>query len=232
MPSEWVLQIGRDKLAEARSLAFSARAALAAGDAAAEACARAALAVYRSAMNWLEDSPEFETPHVEMDALGLLCREQWPDGCAFATKGNDFAQECPVPLAHNRIGLSTGMLANALCSVCGNDVTTCSHPVGDTILVVAALVGPGWCSICSKHGCTEHTVGQTYATRVGTVVTEVYEVEEVSIVNRPNQPDARIMSVSISRTEFVVDGVPLPDGAVPICDWCLSDCGGVIEHDD
>lgn len=230
-PSDRVLVEGRARLAEARRGAFSAHAALTSGDESAEAHARRALLQYRSAMDWLEDSPAFDLAHAEMDALGRVCREQWPDGCEFRPVGNDFIQDCPVALAHTRVGLSPALLADAICSICGIDVTTCPHRPGDTVkAVVAARVGKGWCNIDGATDCILHDIGTTYDAEVVVVITDVHSIEEISFVSRPAQPDARIQSVTIPRGDFESSlGRPLPPGTVPVCDRCLSECGGLMQ---
>ena len=229
-PSSRQLEDGLMRLTQARSGAFSARTALASGDDSAERHARRALVQYRAAMDRLEDSPEFEVAHVEMDILGRLCRETWPDGCRFQPVGDDYAQDCPVAHAHTRIGLSPATLGNAICSVCGVDVTTCPHRPGDTVkAVVAARVGDGRCNIDGVTGCSVHEVGSTYDAEVRIIITHVHMIEEISLVLRPAQPNARIQRVTIPRSDFErALGHPLPAGAVPRCDRCLSGCGGLI----
>ncbi len=228
-PSSRRLEDGLTRLTQARSGAFSARTALAADDDSAERHARRALVQYRAAMDRLEDLPEFEVAHEEMDILGRLCRETWPDGCRFQPIGNDFAQDCPVAHAHTRIGLSPATLGNAICSVCGVDVTTCPHRPGETVkAVVAARVGNGWCNIGGVTDCSVHEVGLTYDAEVRIVVTHIHKIEGISLVPRPAQPDARIQRVTIPRADFErALGHPLPTGVAPRCDRCLSECGGL-----
>ena len=228
IPSSRIIDDGREALAEARRLMFTARAAPVTEG---EAYARQALHRFRAAMDRLEDTPEFEVAHAELDVAGRFCRENWPKGCELVPVGRDFSQECPAWHAHTRVGFSPAMLANAICSVCGVDVTTCPHLPGEPLSdVVAALVGDGWCSIDGHTECTEHELGRTYDARVAILITHVHSIEEVSIVGRPAQPDARIMKVTMPRSDF--DGLmggPLPDGVIPVCDRCLNECPGV--HD-
>lgn len=58
------------------------------------------------------------------------------------------------------------------------------------------------------------------------------ELDEVSIVTKPAHPEARIQAVSIPvdylREMLRRDFEP---GMEVSCDRCLSDCGGLIRHD-
>jgi hypothetical protein len=42
---------------------------------------RDAISTLRSAMNWLEDSPEFEDAHELLDCAGRFARTTFPSGC-------------------------------------------------------------------------------------------------------------------------------------------------------
>jgi hypothetical protein len=74
----------------------------------AEAKARSAFPTLRSAMNWLEDGPYFEEAHTQIDQAGRFVRETF--GCPLLFEDGTYYQTCPVALAHNRIGLSPGMV--------------------------------------------------------------------------------------------------------------------------
>ena len=73
----------------------------------AERFARSALADYRAAMDWTEDTPEFEVAHFRLDEAGRWVRETF--GCWLTRNGTSYQRTCPVDLAHDRIGLSPGL---------------------------------------------------------------------------------------------------------------------------
>lgn len=151
-------------------------------------------------MNWLEDSEHFETAHVALDEAGKLARECFPEGCVFPYRDGTYYVECPVALAHNRVGLSPGILIkSAACSICGNDPEDCAH-----------------------------IVGRTYDGKRCIRVINDGDILEVSLVGRPAQPDARIESMSIDINEFRMSLGPDFAPGVPVtCDRCLSACDGV-----
>lgn len=74
----------------------------------AESILRGAFEPLRSAMNWLEDTSHFETAHQRLDAAGQLAREIFPHGCHLTQENLSYYQQCPVALAHNRVGMSPG----------------------------------------------------------------------------------------------------------------------------
>lgn len=161
---------------------------------------RGALATLRSAMNWLEDTEHFEVAHDVLDKAGNLARRAVPQGCVLSYRDGGYFMECPVALAHNRVGMSVGFVARAVeCSICGRDPDECPHITG---------------RVYEGERCVRR-------------ITEA-DVLEVSFVARPEQPDARIMSMSVgmndlrqSLGEEFVPGVPVT------CDRCLSPCDGV-----
>lgn len=163
---------------------------------------RQSLRVLRGAMNYLDyhDTAGFDTAHVRLDAAGRLARQEFPDGCQLAYHDDAYHQECPVALAHNRIGLSVGMKIKTVeCSICRNDPDDC-----------------------------DHIRGREYGGQVcGHVITEA-DILEVSVVGRPAQPDARITSVSVGTNELKQKlGEEFYHGVPVTCDMCLSPCGGI-----
>lgn len=163
---------------------------------------RAAMPLLRSAMDWLEDTPHFDEAHRRLDVLGAAARAHFPQGCALTFRNGGYFQECPVALAHTRVGLSPGYIVRrAECGICGADPEHCPH-----------------------------IRGRTYDGAV--CVRRLVELDllEVSFVGRPAQPDARVMSVSVptpkrraARTAAAGD-----DGEhVRLCDMCTAPCEGV-----
>ena len=161
---------------------------------------RSALRTLRSAMNWLEDAPEFETAHQRLDAAGRLAGEAFPTGCYLAMRDGAYFQECPVELAHNRVGFSPGILVRtAECSICHQDPEDC-----------------------------DHITGRMYdGERCVRVITRA-EVLEVSLVGRPASPEARMESADVPAGELLSRlGSRFAPGIPVLCDRCLSDCEGV-----
>lgn len=152
-------------------------------------------------MNWLEDSEHFEQAHRALDQAGRFIRQNF--GCTLAFKDGEYRQECPVALAHNRIGMSIGAIVKkASCSICRSDPHDCSHITG---------------RIYDGERCVR--------------LIEEAELLEVSLVDRPSMPDARILSMSIPNSELRKLLGPKFRPGVPLsCDRCLSDCGGVNDH--
>src|SRR5438552_758685 len=97
--------LGRQRLSAAKAQLHRAMATARTGQTdRADKEARRALALFRSAMNWLEDTESFERSHRELDKAGRLVRQTF--GCQLAFVDSAYAQECPVALAHNRLGMS------------------------------------------------------------------------------------------------------------------------------
>jgi hypothetical protein len=167
---------------------------------AAEQLARAALATLRRAMDWLEDTPEFEEAHRALDQAGAYVRRTF--GCELPWDGNEYQQRCPVALAHVRVGMSIAYVVRERhCSICGQDPDGCPHIRG---------------RIYDGHVC--HSV----VTRA--------DLLEVSLVSRPVDLDARIESMSVPRDTLRAGLGPdfRPDMRIT-CDRCLGPCGGVTE---
>lgn len=161
---------------------------------------RKSLGVLRSAMNWLEDSPEFEVAHQRIDAAGKLAREHFSLGCGLSFEDGEYFQECPVALAHNRVGLSMGYIVReAECSICQQDPEDCDHITG-------------------------HFYGDERCIRI----IKQLDLLEVSLVGRPAQPDARITRMSIPLSDIRAKlGNRVVGGTRIICDRCLTSCSGV-----
>lgn len=161
---------------------------------------REAMTALRSAMNWLEDTPDFELAHQRLDQVGKLARDNWPHGCRLVRDGTNYSMECPVALAHNRVGLSIGyIIKRSSCSICGADPVDCLH-----------------------------ITGEEYEGEMCIRVIEEADMLEVSLVGRPAQPDARIESMGVAHSDirkFLGDA--FTPGIEVTCDRCLKPCKGV-----
>jgi hypothetical protein len=164
----------------------------------AEGKARAALATLRSAMNWLEDTDAFEEAHRALDEAGSFTRHTF--GCSLHQDRERYEQRCPVALGHTRIGLSIGFIVRRVeCSICSQDPVSCEHVTGRTY--------DG--QLCQR------------------ILTEV-EPFEISLVDRPAQPDARILAVSVPVAELrEALGPQFQPGMAVSCDRCLGPCSGL-----
>jgi hypothetical protein len=167
----------------------------------AETKARSSAKTLRSAMDWLEDTAHFEEAHRVLDQAGRFIRQNF--GCRLAFQDGTYRQDCPVALAHNRIGMSIGAIVNKVsCSICRRDPHKCSH-----------------------------ITGRSYNGNRCIRIIEEAELLEVSLVDRPSMPDARIMSITITDSELREQFGPNFQPGVPLsCNRCLSDCGGVEDR--
>jgi hypothetical protein len=197
----WTTDYGRTRLREAQEAIARVEPMLRRGERAeAEKAARASLGVFRSAMDWLEDSTEFEHAHRLIDLAGAYVRRTF--GCRLHRDGKTYAQRCPVALAHNRVGMSaTYVVLEAECSICHEDPATCSH-----------------------------ITGRVYdGERCHRIVVKA-DLLEASFVRRPRLPDARITSVSLDVDQLQDKLGPSWSPGLPVsCDRCLESCDGVHE---
>lgn len=194
---------------------------------AAERLARAALGGYASSLDWAEDTDREPEAHRLMDRAGRWVNATF--GCDVAWDGSAYRQDCPVALAHNRVGLSVGGVAKRKCSLCGGDVSECDHLPGVAYLVPGGADELGWCRICLKERC-EHTPTDVERVSMVSIIYEM-DLEEVSIVHKPAHPEARISSVTLSTAELKEElGETFVPGVRLQCDRCASTCGGLIKH--
>lgn len=164
--------------------------------------ARRGLGILRSAVDWLEDSDQFDHAHKVLDDAGRRVRTTF--GCNLKFEPDEgYSQTCPVALAHTRVGCSTGfIIEESECSICGEDPEDCDHISGQ-------LYGD---EVCAR------------------LITEA-DLMEVSLVSRPRQPDARIQSVSITRDELESELGPEFAFGMPVsCDKCLRECNGMVDE--
>lgn len=163
--------------------------------------ARRGLGILRSAVNWLEDSDHFDHAHKVLDEAGRQVRTTF--GCNLAFEPDEgYIQTCPVALAHNRVGCSSGfIIEESECSICRKDPEDCDHIAGQ-------LYGEEAC---------------------GREITKA-DLMEVSLVSRPKQPDARLDSVPVTLEELERElGSEFRYGMPVSCDRCLRKCSGMVE---
>lgn len=196
----------------------------------AEALARQALGVLARALDWAEGGVEEKAAHQRLDAAGREVRKTF--GCSLTRRGADFVQDCPVALAHNRVGFSIGAVAGKrTCSLCGLEASDCEHRKNLAYMVPGGSEELGWCRVCLTEGACDHLSDRLYRASVVHFLSEL-ELEEVSLVSTPAHPEARIQAMNISRAEVEAKlGRHLPAGARVSCDRCLLTCPGLSKHD-
>jgi hypothetical protein len=165
-----------------------------------EGTARAALGLYAKALNYLEDTSDFEMVHTEMHEAGRWVRETF--GCPVYQEGERYEQRCPVAVAHRRIGFSPEIIVREWhCSICNRRPEQC-----------------------------EHVTGRQYdGERCYQVITKC-ELVSVSIVSRPAQPEARLLALPLSNDDLREALPPEWTPGSPLsCDQCLTPCPGIEE---
>jgi hypothetical protein len=164
---------------------------------------RRSIALLRSAMDNLEDTPLFEEAHQLLDEAGVLARTTYPDGCHLDYREDTYFLRCPVALAHNRVAFSPELLVReAECSICHADPRTCVHIPGETYSG----------EVCHRR-----------ITRV--------DILDIMLVGRPATPDARIHEISVSTSEIARSiGEGFSSGIPVLCDRCLKPCDGVARN--
>jgi hypothetical protein len=198
--SDWVVERGLTLLRDAEVTLEAARDCEQTEPAQAEPVARKALAQFRSAMNWLEDTDQFEPAHSRLDEAGAYVRRTF--GCTLHQDGERYEQRCPVALAHNRMGLSVGMIVEeSECSICWSDPATCLHVKGRTY---------------DDQKCARR-------------ITKA-KILEVSLVARPAYADARFVAISVDNADLANSlGPAWKPGMTVNCDRCLTQCDGVSD---
>ena len=159
-----------------------------------------ALVTLRSATNYLEGTARFEEAHEALDYAGRVQRVAFRGNCALHESNGTYSQQCPVALAHNRVGVSVGMIIEeSHCSICGQDPDLCFHITGR----------------------------QYDGSRCYRIITKA-KADHFAFVEHPDFPDARITAVPVSIDELTKKLGVLPPPGTPIyCDRCLSPCSGV-----
>lgn len=219
------LRRGQQGMARARLKVFMG------DEEAAEPVARAALADFAGAMNWLDDTPEFEVAHHRLDEAGRWIRETF--GCWITREGTTYSRTCPADLAHLRVGMSVGTKdVIRECNVCGQDPRspTCRHIKTRTYPTTRRVVG-GHCNLCGLADCghVDGAPGDAICTHWSVRA----DLVEVSIVSRPAQPMARItkLGVPLDQLEATLGPRGWAPGMEVSCDKCQIGCRGVRECD-
>ncbi len=230
MTVSYAVEVGLGHLRAGNRLLAKAKLRVATGGDNAEAPAREGLRSYRSAMNWLEDTGDFEAAHWKLDEAGHWVRMAFGGTLRYDRDGG-YSQACPVALAHFRVGISMEARdTTALCSVCGADPRTCRHVTFRTYRASQMRVA-GVCNVCKSEHCRQgHADGRLHDLECFHVVTSLAKVDALALVSRPAIPDARIESESVPITRLKEELGPRWVPGMPVsCDRCLGRCRGVRE---
>lgn len=194
----------------------------------AEQCARQALVNYAKCLDWAEDTGMEAEAHWLMDRAGRWTLQVF--GCEVTWDGSNYQRDCPVDLAHNRVGLSVGGVAKRKCSLCGGDASECPHRPDMAYEVPGGPSDLGWCRICLRSDCG-HSADDVERVAMVSIVHKI-DLEEVSLVGKPAQPEARLTSISlpIAEIEQAVGKDVLP-GTTVRCRRCAATCTGLTKHD-
>jgi hypothetical protein len=155
-------------------------------------------------MDHLEDTPLMDVAHQTLDECGQLARKHFADGCHLDYDHDGYHQSCPVALAHNRVGISPGMIVlESECSICHRDPED---------------------ELCF------HVTGHDYEGERCLKIIKQAEIIEVSFVARPNLPDARIGRIGVPLDELrKALGKRFKPGDPVLCGRCLGECTGLVE---
>lgn len=160
----------------------------------------ACLFTLRSAVDRLDGTAYFEEAHRALDFAGRVQRVLFRHKCVLRETDGTYYDECPVSLAHTRVGISAGLIIEeSVCSICNQDSDLCPH-----------------------------IAGREYdGSRCQNIITKV-KADHVAFVENPDFPDARFTAMSIDYADIVkgLKAIP-PPGALITCDRCLDTCTGV-----
>lgn len=165
---------------------------------AAEDLARQAL---RSAAEayWIAECTDGAQPeHMYLHEVGRWTRETF--GCVLGWNGAYFTSKCPVKIADERWGMSTGFTAKRWCSICYEDLSECAHQPERLYWVTGGPTAAGACRVCSSNDCV-HDPAKFYAAPAISIVKEA-DVAEISFVDVPAQPLARATEVVIKTSSI------------------------------
>lgn len=195
----------------------------------AERLARSALERFARCLDWAEDTDMEGAAHRLLDRAGRWVHATF--GCQVKWDGANYVQDCPLALAHNRLGMSVGGVAKRKCSLCAEDVSECEHLPGVAYLVPGGVEELGWCRICLAKEC-DHTCDDVERVSMVSIIYEM-DLEEVSLVAKPAHPEARLTSVTLPTADLREKlGPTFVPGVTLGCDRCAVPCPGLTRHGD
>ncbi len=190
----------------------------------AEQLARRALDAAARAFWWAEGTDQEERQHQLLHKLGRWTRREF--GCSLTFENGTYTQRCPVAIAHKRVGLSPGFIADRECSICGEDLSECPHRKNRTYWVRGGPQYGRACPVCLRPQCQHHS-DRLYRAEVVSIIRHVRELREVSFVDRPAQPEARLTALPVETANLArALGPNFHVGVRVSCDLCLDACPG------
>jgi hypothetical protein len=194
----------------------------------ADAEARKAIDAAVRAFWWAEDTELEAAQHELMHRIGRWTRREF--GCSVHFNGTQYERRCPIDIAHTKMGLSPGYTCILICSICGGDLSECPHLRDRAYWVRGGPFESHPCPVCMQPDCG-HRPDRLYRVSVTANVTQI-RAHEVSFVRRPVQPEARIISLSISNDDLAKALGPEFRPGIPLsCDKCLGGCWGFNEFE-
>ncbi len=196
----------------------------------AESSGREALKSAVRAFNLLEDMPEADDAHRLIHEIGMFVSRHF--GCMINSQNGLWRWECPVIIAHLRLGQSVGFTAFRICSICRQDIMSdlCSHLPGQAYDV--QVVDSSRCP-CGTNDCHNHTEGDMLRVHPTSLVEEADSLDEISWVPRPRDPLARIEAISYNSDQLgLMMGTEMPGNVHTIeCVHCRQGCTGLWESE-
>jgi hypothetical protein len=178
---------------------------------------------------WAEDSEIEEAQHELMHRIGCWTRKNFNCHLGFDEEG--YYRECPLDIAHTRVGMSIGFIANRVCSLCGNDLSECPHMPGRAYWERGGAGPTGKCRVCREASC-HHRPDRLYRAQVVSIV-ESGKLREISFVPRPANPEARLTRIPVPTEDLAEAlGPSFMRGITVSCDKCLGPCPGFSDLGD
>lgn len=153
-------------------------------------------------------------------------------GCTLAYDDGIWYRECDVHLPHVPLANSMGFTCRYICTLCGEDASSCQHVRGALYEVEVARSKGEVCSLCvhSRERC-QHQNGEIVTTVANVMIRDI-ELREISLVNRARDPLARITSVEVGADELfkLLGRIPVAGERV-LCHTCMYPCqhGGSVD---
>jgi hypothetical protein len=195
----------------------------------AENLAREALRAAAETYWFAEGTALASAEHEYLHEIGRWTRETF--GCQLDCEGTKYSTSCPVMLAGKRIGFSVGVAARVMCSICGENLSECSHRRSRLYWVRGGPTEFGPCRVCGKRKCAHNSDGLYKSPVVGIMKDCV--LEEASVVDVPADPLARQTRLDITHANLrELLGAAFTPGMPVNCDHCLEPYHGLPESLD
>ena len=123
--------------------------------------------------------------------------------CPMRFESGNYWRDCPVTLAHGKMGVSVGGSAKAICSICGEDALSCIHHNGRLYNGVVARRLHSTCNICHKEGECSHTEGQVYDGVEAISIMVDLKFDHLTLTENPADPRCAIMELSFPLSDIL-----------------------------